>query len=402
MSNKLIPLLKYAEDNNSFYKEWFYNNDVTFLLNDEMWYENYKRLPVLNKSEIMKNYDKIISNDYNVEQLERQQTSGSTGEPLWIYKTESEINRQSSYIWKYRMNIANILPTDKFVRSYISKRKENNRHTSVLKEKNSIALNMLCITDEDLKNYYESIVDYKPKWLFLSPSFLYLITNYIENNKLTIPQVEYIELTGEYVPETLKKYFYALWNCKISIHYGCREVYAIATECRCNRLHIISENVFVDIENKDEYEDDFGEVVITSLNSKAMPLIKYSIGDIGRINNIECECGCKSPYIELIGGRKSEYIEINGKKVHSSLFHFVIKKINTNYNDAVLKFQVINKSGNLQLLLELKDENEFDKIAKEINSGISNFIQIDQCVVIKKMNFNASYIKENGKFSYIM
>lgn len=401
MRNKLINLLKYVEVNNIFYKNRFQNNDVTFLLNDEMWYENYKKLPILNKSEIVKNYDKIISEDYKVEQLERQQTSGSTGEPLWIYKSESEINRQSSYVWKYRMNNANILPTDKYIRSYISKRKENNKHTSILKEKNSIALNMLCITNEDLKNYYEAIIEYKPKWLFLSPSFLYLITNYIETNKLTVPKIEYIELTGEYVPETLKKFFYEIWNCQISIHYGCREVYAIATECKCNHLHIISENVFVEIENKDEYEDDFGEVVITSLNSKAMPLIRYSIGDIGRINHKECECGCKSLYIELLGGRKSEYIEINEKKVHSSIFHFVIKKVNINNNDVVLKFQVINKNGQLQLLLELKDENRFNLIAQEITSELSNFIQADQ-YIIKKMNFNASYIKDNGKFSYIM
>ena len=327
MGDKLSNLLKYVEDNNIFYKERFNNAGVSFCQNNENWYKNYQKLPILNKSEIVRNYEKIISCNYNIDQLERQQTSGSTGEPLWIYKTESEINRQSSYIWRYRMKVANVLPTDKYVRSYISKRKENNRHTSILQEKNSIALNMLCITTEDLKNYYEAIINYKPKWLFLSPSFLYLITSYMEKNNLVIPHVEYIELTGEYVPETLKKYFFDIWNCRISIHYGCREVYAIATECKNNKLHIVSENVFLSVENKDEYKEGFGEIVITSLNSKAMPLIKYSIGDIGRINNLKCECGCKDPYIELIGGRKSEYIEIDGRKIHSSLFHFVIKKV---------------------------------------------------------------------------
>ena len=108
MGDKLSNLLKYVEDNNIFYKERFNNAGVSFCQNNENWYKNYQKLPILNKSEIVRNYEKIISCNYNIDQLERQQTSGSTGEPLWIYKTESEINRQSSYIWRYRMKVANV------------------------------------------------------------------------------------------------------------------------------------------------------------------------------------------------------------------------------------------------------------------------------------------------------
>ncbi len=403
MSDKLHDLLKYVETNNSFYKDRFKNARVSFLSDGNFQLDKFHKILILYKRYIIRNHDSIISNEHFIDKLEKQQTSGSTGEPLWIYKTPQELYKQSLHLWQYRKNIANIFPKDRYIRTHISQRTgESISVPSIIENNNWISLNVLSVSLFDLTEYYKKIIEFQPKWFLVSPSFLHLMSDFIINNKLDVPNITYIELTGEFIPNALKMYFHNIWNCQISNHYGCRELYGIALECGFNNLHIVTDNVFIEINSNNEYDDGYGEVLVTSLSNKAMPFIRYNIGDIGKLNYTTCECGNKSPILELLGGRQSEYIETDcHKKIHSSIFHYVIKKVNIQNSDAVLKFQLKKQHNSFILLVAIKDETNFDHIANQIKDELDAYIK-DTKIVVEQMHFDSSYIQKSGKFSHIV
>ena len=403
MNDKLHDLLKYAEVNNAFYKERFKNASVSFLSDDSFKSDKFNKIPILYKKDIISNYDTIISNGQFIDKLEKQQTSGSTGEPLWIYKTPQELYKQSLHLWQYRKSIADIFPKDRYIRTHISQRTgESISVPSIIENDNWISLNVLSVNLSDLNEYYKIIVDFQPKWFLVSPSFLHLMSDFIISNKLDVPNITYIELTGEFIPSALKTYFNDTWNCQISNHYGCRELYGIALECGFNNLHVVTDNVFVEVNSDEKYGEGYGEILLTSLTNKAMPFIRYNIGDIGKLNYTACECGNKSPILELLGGRQSEYIETDcHRKIHSSIFHYVIKKVNIQNSDAVLKFQLKKQSDGFILLVAIKDKINFPYIANQIKDELDSYIK-DTKIVVEQMHYDSSYIQKSGKFAHIV
>ena len=77
---------------------------------------------------------------------------------------------------------------------------------------------------------------------------------------------------------------------------------------------------------------------LTSLLNKAMPLIRYEIGDIGKICINE-----KDDYIlELLSGRKLNYILLeNGEKISPYIFPKIIEQINDELGEIIIQFQII-------------------------------------------------------------
>jgi len=122
---------------------------------------------------------------------------------------------------------------------------------------------------------------------------------------------QFIENLGEALSRSQRDDIERVLGCRIADHYGCREIYSIARECRGGgRLHVASDNAYVEIFNGDQKLrcGEEGEIVLTSLNQFAMPFIRYRLGDLGKINVDKCSCGNTNPTIEVSGARKSDYL----------------------------------------------------------------------------------------------
>ena len=72
--------------------------------------------------------------------------------------------------------------------------------------------------------------------------------------------------------------------CKVTDLYGCEEVGLIATECeRHHGMHIDMENNYVELldpNGNDVKPGEDGAVVVTNLINRAMPLLRYKMGDV--------------------------------------------------------------------------------------------------------------------------
>jgi phenylacetate-CoA ligase len=105
----------------------------------------------------------------------------------------------------------------------------------------------------------------------------------------------------------------------------------------------MEQNVFVEILRPDGTAADTGEpgeLVLTDLHNRAMPLIRYRVGDFGAWAS-PCRCGRPLPSLERIYGREYDFVHgLDGRRFHGEFFLYVFEELqSTGY--PVEQFQVV-------------------------------------------------------------
>ncbi len=128
---------------------------------------------------------------------------------------------------------------------------------------------------------------------------------------LTAPHIRpcNVLLSADYISEACVSTIERIWKCEVFVHYGMTETcYGFAVDCPYhNGMHIRNRDYCVEIidpvTHKRLPDGAKGIVVISSLRREAMPLIRYSTGDLGVMTTEPCGCGHSLPRIERVFGR---------------------------------------------------------------------------------------------------
>ena len=103
--------------------------------------------------------------------------------------------------------------------------------------------------------------------------------------------------------------------------YGQTEVYGpgIAIDCEKHEgMHYWDDFVYFEIIDSITGEvlpdGEWGELVITTLQKEAAPLVRYRTHDLTRIIPHKCSCGSPYPMIDRIKGRTDDMVKVKGVK----------------------------------------------------------------------------------------
>src|SRR5262249_8028755 len=102
-----------------------------------------------------------------------------------------------------------------------------------------------------------------------------------------------------------------VFACRVTNRYGCEEVSLIACECeRHEGLHVNADNLLVEVlrDGRPAAPGEPGSVVVTDLSNRAMPLLRYQVGDVAVATDRLCPCGRGLPLLERIEGREADYV----------------------------------------------------------------------------------------------
>ncbi|HWQ51524.1 MAG TPA: methyltransferase domain-containing protein [Terriglobales bacterium] len=116
-------------------------------------------------------------------------------------------------------------------------------------------------------------------------------------------------LSADYIPKSFVRLIERVWGCTVYAHYGMTETgFGFAVDCRCrDGMHLRDDEFFVEIIEPKTLlpipDGEAGEVVLTSLRDRAMPLIRYRTGDIARLIIPPCACGGSFPRLGRVEGR---------------------------------------------------------------------------------------------------
>lgn len=303
---QLKEIISYSYNNSDFYRNKF--DEASIMPNDLNSIKDIVKFPILEKNEIRNNQKSLLSKAIPENELIKTATGGTTSSPVPLYLDKVCVaKRRSATLFFFKW--FNYEIGDKM--AYLWGAQQDFSYTKSIKQKirnklinRALYLETFYLNDETMRKHFDKIAKFNPKGLQAYTTPLYLFADFMERNNLKL-NIKNINTSAEFLYEYQREKIEKVFNTKIFNWYGARELGHIATEC-CEHsgMHINVSGLFIEIiKNGNSVVDEEGEIVVTDLLNKAMPLIRYRIGDVGKISTRVCKCGSALPILESVSGR---------------------------------------------------------------------------------------------------
>jgi len=328
--------------------------------------EALKHLPILESETLRQDPDTLVSSDMETDDCVALSTSGTTGTPKTTYHDEpSHIKYWAvmNRFWSWggcrygdrRASFTGnkIVPADQSEAPYGRHDLANNR----------LLLSSYHLGEETVDAYLDQIEEFEPEFIDGYPSSIrYCAQRAIETGRdIEIPACF---PTAETLREEDREIIEEGLSTNVYNQYGSTESAAIVTECSSGHMHVNPEIGIVEVLNENGEtvsEGEVGEIVLTALNNRAMPLIRYRIGDMARgpPTYCECECGRKMPIIEEIIGRQDEVVVTKDGRRVPMLSYNVFK-----YTERIDESRIVQESVDEFALQIVPDDGYTDEQAQ--------------------------------------
>lgn len=219
------------------------------------------------------------------------------------------------------------------------------------------------------------INDLKPRGICGTPSYILSIVEKMEDMGIDPRKtnLEYGIFGAEVWSEEMRSTLEKKLNIKAVDIYGLSEIMGpgVAVECHeeQNGLHIAEDHFYVEVIDKDTLQPvedgESGELVFTSLQKEALPIIRYRTGDIASINREQCKCGRTTTRMSRIKGRTDDMIIIRGVNVFPSEMERVLLQVRGLV--PVYQIHLIRKGAMDGIELHVECETIlFDEVGKDL------------------------------------
>lgn len=347
------------------------------------------RLPFTSKTSIKAHPEKFLSGE-QFRLLTKKTTGGSTGEPVTIWKTSEAMARELASTWRGYL-WAGIDIGDRQGRFWGVPFGTADRYRAKLTDfvTNRRRCSAFSFDEESLSRYTKMLSAFKPTYFYGYVSMITEYAEYFKKNAISPPfNLKCIIATSEVLTASHRNLLEYIFSTRVFNEYGCGELGSVAHECEMGSMHIMAENMIVEVMHGDRVcqPGEIGELVITELNNRAMPLIRYRTGDFGSLSTKQCACGRTLPIIEHIAGRAYDIIENkNGRMFHGEFFMYIFEEAKRN-NLGVGAFQVIQIDYD-RLKIKIKPEPGYsEKTERLIRNRIANGFGGDVKIVFEKVN----------------
>ena len=190
-----------------------------------------------------------------------------------------------------------------------------------------------------------------------------------------------------------------IWNCDIVGTYASTEMATSFTECNVGRGgHFHPELITVEIidENgKPVPPGQPGEIIATPLQVTGMPLLRYCTGDIGSYYTEPCPCGKNTCRLGPIIGRKQQKMKIRGTMVYPGAIFSVLQDILEVKNYYLEVYGEYELSESIRVVVGTEDVNSIS--ADLIKEKIRAYIRVKPEVVVDTAENVAARTIQEGK-----
>lgn len=126
--------------------------------------------------------------------------------------------------------------------------------------------------------------------------------------------------TGDHIFEAERVTAERVFGAPVVSLYGSSEAGSVGYTCRAGSMHVSEDHVHVEFVRDDGTPCDpgeQGEIVVTTLNNFAMPLLRYRVGDLGSYRDEACTCGVTLRTMNLEVGKVADRITTSTKRLVS-------------------------------------------------------------------------------------
>ncbi len=313
-------IVNHHRKQNSFYQGLAGNGDC-----------EWEDLPIIEKSDLQLPIEQMLSRDYKLSKVYISNTSGSSGHPFFFAKDKLShaltwafiFNRYESLGIKYDDLQARFygIPLDKW---------------SYLKEKmkdlimNRVRFSVFDLGEDMLEMYLTRFRKNKFNYVYGYTNSILLFVQFLSTKGVVLkevcPSMKLCVVTSEICTEEDKLVISQILGVPVIREYGASELDIIGIENLSSRWEINESNLYVEVLSENDEVLPLGEegrLVITSLHNKAMPFIRYDIGDVGVLDE-----DSNGLIIKKLSGRVNDTIILpSGKKSAGLTFYYVSRSI---------------------------------------------------------------------------
>lgn len=402
-SSKLRLLVEHAYKNVPYYEDLF--NSISLKPSDIRSIDDIQKIPILTKEIVRKENLRLVSRGFNMKNVKKGKTGGTTGVPIIVYKDTNTrtFTWATYYRWYEWMGINYFDRSATFwgARSVTKKSLKNMIFDTVTcYVQNELRIDSFNLTEDKLWEAYKKLIDFKPLIIKGYLSALLVFAEFLERNNLIGIKPVALSSTTETLLPYHRDYLTGIYKAPIYDQYGCGELSAISYECAVHKgLHISLEHMICEIldENDKSVIDVQGRLVGTDLDNFVMPFIRYENGDLSSLSSKKCSCGVNQPLMNSIDGRTIDTIVLkSGKKVHGVFFTDILYELGILICE-VQKFQVYqDKPGEIDFRIQCEEALN-DKLRQKLMDVLNGFF--------KKVNYSEHKLlqsESNGKYKYII
>lgn len=349
-----------------FYKDLYDRNHVDINRIDSV--ERLRELPVVTKEMLREAYPHYCTRDTG-HPWHEYCTSGSSGRPFAV-RVDSLSMSHARALMLLRANYSGWDIGDPFLQTGMTLDRGIEKY---LKDKllRVAYVSAFDLSDAVLDGYLGIIENRKLDYVMGYPGSIYFMARRAREVGFN-RKMKGIVTWGDNLYPYFRKLIETQFGCRVTDTYGCGEGIQVAAQCEKGNYHIFMPHVALEIvdDRGDPVPDgELGSILLTRLDPGAMPLIRYSVGDIGRKSaDTGCACGRSLEILSSIDGRDTDVIETpNGNHLIVHFFTGIFE-----YYQTIDTFKVIQKEkgGIVIQIVPRPDftEQELVKIEQEIHT----------------------------------
>lgn len=357
--------------------------------------------PVLNRNKIAQSPLDFVSSRYSKKELMTIYTGGSTGTPLGVCLTK-DIRRKSYAFWNRFYRSFGVSIHDRKA-TFLGRKIQNPDDNKPPFWRLNLAGNQLLfssfhMTEQNLPYYIEKLNKFRPKIVEGYPLSVFCIAEFICDNEIKLEfTLRGICTSSENFTKAQRAIIEKAFGCKVYDQYGSAESVIFAGDCEYGNKHISVEYGVAEVLKEDGSiaSEGTGELIVTSLLNDAMPLIRYRIGDLGKISQKSCPCGRNTPILEELSGKVGAIIVSRGKSVSTAAIAFAFE-----YLEGVSKAQIIQNEPE-KILVKLVAKQGFTQEKQEFMEWeLRKMLSPDLEIDVELVDDIAS--SDNGKYQMVI
>jgi len=383
---KRKALICYAYDHCTFYKEFY--DKAGFHPSQLRAEQDWQLVPILEKHMIRNYAENIVSNEFSTNELESITTGGSTGKPLRVYKSKHvhyEVLGWRALGWWGVSPSDNEAIMHRRVPTTLFQKIKNQ---AIWWPTKRAYLSATAITEKDIEKFLIDLRKNKIEWIVGYCASIEYVADYILRNNIKNLGIKLIWSTSSPLTRIVRQKIENAFHCKVMDQYGCCEMGNIAIQKPGeDYLTINADYVHIDIVNESDIiitnKKEYGDILITDINTKEFPLIKYRLGDKSRLIKTVEESADGFPKLDFVQGRISDAIWLPDGTYVDGAF---LTTICDNYSEFISCYQIhqsIDYSISIKFILKNNIENNviIKKIISDFRSLVKDSVNISYDIV---------------------
>lgn len=308
--------------------------------------EDLSLIPITTKKDLADNFAALIPRSMDKNRSYLLRTSGSTGNPIQVYKDEGWVTHVvASAIRLIKMHTT-VFPKTALILDSKS-RGAYEKHSVNFYKYIGARISIISV-QQDIEKIMTDLEICRPDYIVTYTGVMRELARLRKAGRGRQLRLRKVALTGEILDDFTRAYIEDAFDCLCYSTYISTEGGPMASECVNKKLHAnIDANTLeiVDSQGQPVKKGEDGFVVMTCHDGgHGTPVIRYSgCADMSRWTDETCDCGYQTPILSSIRGRADDAIHLpDGRVCHAFNMTIPMEKIQRgNQGELIRQYQIV-------------------------------------------------------------